>query len=195
MEMRKIALDKMRENDWNPNHVSDAIMRALVRSIREGGFVQPLVVREAGEGFEILDGAHRFRALMELGEKHADCVVVKDSDEAARMRTLTMNRLRGSLDHGELARLIDEMALEDERVMETLAYSEKELSEIRGLLEEAPELETNLPEEERFVLLDFYLSAEDAEVVNRALDATGEDDRASALVKLAKGYIGEGTDN
>jgi ParB-like chromosome segregation protein Spo0J len=151
--------------------------------------VQPLVVRQKGGVYEILDGAHRFRALKELGETAADCVLVEDNDEEARMRTLTMNRLRGRLDNEALAGLLDSLSLDDEAIRRALAYSEKELGEIRALLDDAPNLDFDIPEKESYELLDFYLAADEADLVRKALDKTGEDDRSKALVKMAREYL------
>ena len=189
MNIENIGLEKLRENDWNPNRVPEKIFRALVKNIRESGFVQPLLVRPAGGAYEVLDGAHRLRALKELDAEEAECVIVDDEDQAARMRTLAMNRLRGAFDHEELARVLETTDMEDEAIREALAYSENELAEIRGLLESEPQLDFNVSEAEHYELFDFYLAPEEAEILREALGATGEKDRARAITIVAKGYL------
>jgi ParB family chromosome partitioning protein len=187
MKIKRIEISDIRENGWNPNRMDERKFRALVKSISERGFVQPLVVRPAEHGaFEVLDGAHRLRALFELGEKHADCVVLDEKEADAKMRTLSMNRLRGECDYEALAGVLGTLGLDDAAISAALAFSERDLSEIRALLEKTPSVDFNLPAEERYVLMDFYLAPEDAEIVEKALKSTGKKNRSKALVALVR---------
>lgn len=68
----------------------------LVRSIREDGFTQPVIVRR--ENRQIVDGEHRWRAGKALGMKEIPVVFVSISDEQAKIATLRHNRARGSED-------------------------------------------------------------------------------------------------
>ena len=63
-----IPLDKIVENSWNPNEMTKAKYKALVGEIKRdnGNYAQPLSVRPIKDGmYEIIDGAHRYRALKE----------------------------------------------------------------------------------------------------------------------------------
>jgi ParB/RepB/Spo0J family partition protein len=187
MKIKRIEISKLRENLWNPNKMDDAKFRALVKSISERGFVQPIIVRPVKKGkFEVLDGAHRLRALRELKKKHADCVVLEESGAAAKMRTLSMNRLRGEFDGLKLADLVGTMGMSHDEIAAALAFSERELAALGSLLGKIPDPDFEIPEEEGFVLLDFYLSPDEAKIVERALKSTGEKNPAKALVLLAK---------
>jgi len=179
MKIRKIAISKLRENPWNPNRMDESRLSALRRVIAEKGFVQPLLVRPHPEkkgGYEILDGAHRFRVLRELGRKEAECVVVNDADGDAVLRTLAMNRLRGCEDPDSLASAVAGAALADEVLAKYLAFDEGEIAAMREMLSPPPEL--NLEPEEEYVLLDFYLTAGEADyvkgVLGRAIGNDGE---------------------
>jgi ParB family transcriptional regulator, chromosome partitioning protein len=52
----------------------------LKRSIRQEKLLDPLTVYQAGDKYVIIDGVMRFRAVLELGWKTVDCIVI-DADE------------------------------------------------------------------------------------------------------------------
>lgn len=189
MKIRNVAISSIVENSWNPNRVPDEMMRALEESIVEYGFVQPLVVRPKGEAFEVIDGAHRLRALKKIGFREIECVIVDDTDEDAKMRTVLMDRLRGSFDHEKLAELVASLEADEESIRRSLAYSEEQFEEIKSLLDSGGPEEFEVPEEELYELMDFYLPPGDADTVRAALRAAGEKERAPALVKIAKEYL------
>ena len=83
----------------NPNVMSDATFRKLVRNIERTGLYEPIVVRphpKEKDHFEIINGHHRVKALEQLGRKEADCVVWDVDDEQTAILLTTLNRLAGS---------------------------------------------------------------------------------------------------
>ncbi|MEL7444221.1 MAG: ParB/Srx family N-terminal domain-containing protein [Pseudomonadota bacterium] len=59
----------------------------LVPSIRALGLLQPLLVRPAGDGFEIVAGQRRYHALCAIAEEDGSaepvpCLVMTDGDDA-----------------------------------------------------------------------------------------------------------------
>ena len=61
LNVQNIPIDKLTPNPWNPNRVSDEMMVKLKNTIKRHGYIQPIIVRVKGEGYEIVDGEHRFR--------------------------------------------------------------------------------------------------------------------------------------
>lgn len=56
-------------NPWNPNKMNERQFAAELESIMHNGFLDPVTVREhAMEGYEIIDGEHRWKALQYLKE-------------------------------------------------------------------------------------------------------------------------------
>jgi ParB family chromosome partitioning protein len=194
MKVEKIPLSEIRENDYNPNRMAPELFEALVASIRDHGFVQPIVVRRAGRGYEIVDGAHRFRALKSLGHEHADCVVVEDGEHEAHLRTLMMNRLRGQMDNFSVARILK--GFKRPEIERYLAYTSKQREEFKELLERAPKL--NLPEillKPTPVVVEFLMSRKDAASVEKAIRATGEESRNKALLAICRHFLHHGAKN
>ena len=98
-KIKQIALSKLIAHPDNPNVMSDATFRKLVRNIERTGLYEPIVVRPHPDKkghFEIINGHHRVKALERLGHKEADCVVWDVDDEQTAVLLTTLNRLAGS---------------------------------------------------------------------------------------------------
>ena len=61
--VKQLALDDISPNPYQPRTVWDQQELAqLAESIRTNGVIQPIIVRPAGTGFELIAGERRFRA-------------------------------------------------------------------------------------------------------------------------------------
>lgn len=102
--VRKVPLEKIRANAYNPNAVAPPEMKLLELSIWEDGFTMPVVCYYLpGEDvYEIVDGYHRYTTLLtseriRTREKGMLPVVVIEKDLSNRMAsTIRHNRARGS---------------------------------------------------------------------------------------------------
>lgn len=71
----------IRPNPFQPRKVfSREALEELVASIREHGILQPLLVRKADDGYELIAGERRWRAAQEVGLKRVPVVVRVASD-------------------------------------------------------------------------------------------------------------------
>jgi ParB/RepB/Spo0J family partition protein len=133
--IQSIALDKLDFHPDNPNKQSKVNFAKLVRNIERTGRYEPLVVRpspkKAGR-FQIINGHHRFSALVRLGCEAADCIVWDVNDEQTDILLTTLNRLGGTdeldkklkllkrlnkrLECYELAKLLPQTAKQIERL-------------------------------------------------------------------------------
>lgn len=119
-----IPLADIQPNSWNPNRQNERQFAAEVESIRANGFISPIIVRKQGEGFEIVDGEHRFRAMNILAEendlsnkklesflskKSIPAVVLDISDSEAKKLTIIMNETRGKPNVAELSSLLSDL--------------------------------------------------------------------------------------
>ncbi len=67
MNEKTILLKNIRPNDYNPNEMTDDQFEELVREVKHlGKPPKPIILRNKGEFFEIVDGEHSYRALMKL---------------------------------------------------------------------------------------------------------------------------------
>lgn len=75
-EVQTVPLSRLRPSSINPRG-DEGDTDALVESIRHHGFFAPLVVRPAGDEFEVIAGNRRLAALKQLGWKHPVPVLVR----------------------------------------------------------------------------------------------------------------------
>lgn len=141
----EVDVDQVRENDWNPNEIEPAMFTQLVENMQKAGFNQPLVVRPYGGEdepfeYEVVDGAHRFRAAKQLGMKRVPVIVRPFSDAEAKTQTLAMNRLRGEMDPEAVAKLIRSIESDGIDLEELATHSGYDGDDIGSLLTDYPDL-------------------------------------------------------
>lgn len=102
--VRRVPLDKIRANAYNPNAVAPPEMKLLEKSILEDGYTMPIVCYYLPEEdlYEIVDGFHRY-TIMKTCDKVREReggfmpVVVIEKDISNRMAsTIRHNRARGT---------------------------------------------------------------------------------------------------
>lgn len=86
-------------------------LKALARSIKRLGLIQPLSVRKiSSDEYELIDGERRLRAAVILGFKKLPCIVVYDCDDnSALLRSLAANYCRSEPDFLDEADIISHM--------------------------------------------------------------------------------------
>lgn len=102
--VRRVPLEKVTANDYNPNSVAPPEMQLLETSIWEDGYTQPVVVVYDGDNdkYVVVDGFHRYCTLINsdrIREREQGMlpVVVLDKEMHDRMAsTIRHNRARGS---------------------------------------------------------------------------------------------------
>jgi ParB-like chromosome segregation protein Spo0J len=95
-QIQKIPIEKLRAHPDNPNRMSKETFTKLVRNIERTGRYEPIVVRQKGDLWQIINGHHRVKALRQLGYKTADCLVWDVDDHEAGILLATLNRLGGT---------------------------------------------------------------------------------------------------
>lgn len=100
----EIPLTQLRANPYQPRKTfeEDAI-KELAESIREHGVIQPIVVRQALKGYEIIAGERRFRASQLLGNATIPAVVRTYNDQQVMEIALIENVQREDLNSIEVA--------------------------------------------------------------------------------------------
>lgn len=94
----QLPLADLRPRPGQPRRYFDPeAMRSLVASVRDQGVLQPLLVRETREGYEIVAGERRYRAALEAGLSHVPVIVRRLSDEEAQLMALAENLQREDL--------------------------------------------------------------------------------------------------
>lgn len=100
--VRRVPIDQIHANAYNPNAVAPPEMKLLYKSILEDGYTMPIVCYEvAADNYEIVDGYHRYRVMLEhqdIYEREGGCLPVSVIDKPLSDRmasTIRHNRARG----------------------------------------------------------------------------------------------------
>jgi ParB family chromosome partitioning protein len=151
----------------------DEAIGSLAASIREVGILQPIVVRKAGPGYELIAGERRLRAAKLAGLATVP-VVVRDTDDADTLReALIENIHREDLGPVELAeafrQLLEELGLKQEELADRVGVSRSHIANTIRLLQ--------LPLDVQQLLTDGKIQAGHA----RTLLALGDSEAQSTL--------------
>ena len=134
-----IPLAQLRPNPQQPRRRFDEEgLRELAASIRAYGILQPLTVRRAEGGYQLIAGERRMRAAAMAGLREVPCLIARVDEQDAGMLALIENLQRRDLDCFEeaaaIARLISRYALSQEQAAEKLGRSQSAVANKLRLL-------------------------------------------------------------
>ena len=141
--------DLLRPNKFQPRtQMDDERIDDLARSIRANGIIQPIIVRKAEQGYEIIAGERRWRAAQRAG-LHRVPVVVRDIPEDRLLAVaLIENIQREDLNPIEEAhayrRLADEFHLTQEQIADAVGKDRSSIANIVRLLRLPQEVRGNV---------------------------------------------------
>ncbi len=96
--VREIPIEKVRPNPSQPRMTfHQDTLQELAASVREHGVLQPILVRPAGEGYEIIAGERRWRASKLAGKETIPAIVERFDDATALEIALIENLQREDL--------------------------------------------------------------------------------------------------
>lgn len=183
--LRQIPLSSIRPNPLQPRKEFGAgELAELQASIRANGLLQPVTVRQAAEGFELIAGERRLRAVQQLGWREIPAIV-RDSaevdDKALLLLALVENLQRTNLnpiEEGEgYQQLITQFSLTQQEVAEVVGKDRSTVANTLRLLA--------LPSIVRRMVREGALSIGHA----RALLSLGDEHR---MIELAKEVVSAG---
>jgi ParB family transcriptional regulator, chromosome partitioning protein len=125
-QVRNIPVQLVDPSPYQPRrHFDDEAIRELAASIRQHGIIQPVIVREIGERFELIAGERRLRAARSLGLEAIPALVRRYTDEQALEAALVENLQREDIS-------VVEAALAYQRLAEEFHYSQAEIAQRTG---------------------------------------------------------------
>lgn len=139
----EIALDRIRVNPYQPRRaVEQADLEALAASIAEHGVLQPVLVVETIDGYQLVAGERRVRAARMAGLERIPAVVRQLADRHHLELALVENVQRADLDAMEEAhafrQLIDEFGLTQEDLAKRVGRARSTVANTLRLLDLEP---------------------------------------------------------
>lgn len=144
--LRDLPVEQVRPGKYQPRSVFDPDrLEELADSIRRQGVIQPVVVRDLGNGdFELIAGERRWRAAQIAGIDVIPAIVREVADDVAIAMALVENIQREDLNPLEeasaLRRLVDEFELTHQEAAEAVGRSRSAVSNLLRLLELSAEV-------------------------------------------------------
>lgn len=123
-----VAIDDLHPDPANPRRISDDELDTLTRSLRQRGFVQPVLARRVDR--IVIGGHQRQVAARRLGMTSVPVIWLDISIEQARLLNLALNRISGSWDEQLLARLLLDLQATDEADLRLSGHGEDELKDL-----------------------------------------------------------------
>ena len=146
----EISVNAIEANPFQPRTTfDDQALEELAASIRKLGVVQPLTVRDAGNGkYQLIAGERRLRAARLAGLTHVPAYVRTADDQGMLELALVENIQREDLDAVEVAisfqRLIEECRLTQEQLSDMVGKQRSTISNYMRLLKLPAEIQLGI---------------------------------------------------
>ena len=178
VSMMELELSQVRPNPRQPRKAFEReAIDALAESIKHDGVVQPIIVRDGGDGYEIVAGERRWRAAKLAGLRTIPALVRPVDDRDSLILALAENVAREDLNPVEQARgyavLSDELDLSQTEIARRVGKSRPAVANTMRLLE--------LPDD----VLELIAGGKLSEGHGRALLLTPGHDERLALARRA----------
>lgn len=139
----RISVGSISPSPFQPRRTWDpATLSALADSIRRTGLLQPILVRQAVGGYELVAGERRWRAATEAGLTHIPAIVKTLSDEQAAEHALIENVQRedlNAMDRAHALRVLgDRFSLTHQDLAERLGLDRSTVANLIRLTELEP---------------------------------------------------------
>lgn len=133
----------IRPNPAQPRTIfREEALQELCESIRKHGILQPLSVRRAGGGYQLIAGERRLRAGIMAGLTEVPCILMNMSDQESGMVALVENLQRQDLDFIEEAQgiklLMSSWSMSQEQAARVLGKSQSAIANKLRLLRHSP---------------------------------------------------------
>jgi ParB family transcriptional regulator, chromosome partitioning protein len=118
----QIDIDLIEPSPYQPRtRFREQALDELARSIQSSGIIQPLVVRQVGNRYQLIAGERRWRAAQRAGLTSVSAIVRQVPDELALEMTLVENIQREDLNAIEQARAFERLMDEFNTTQEAVA--------------------------------------------------------------------------
>lgn len=142
--IKRVPIEKIQANTYNPNHVAPPEMKLLYKSIKEDGYTMPIVCYylEEKDKYEIVDGFHRYTTMLnhkDIYEREEGCLPVSVIDKPISDRmasTIRHNRARGSHDIELMTNIVSDLVnsgMSDSWIMKNIGMDADELLRLKQI--------------------------------------------------------------
>ena len=174
----EIPLNELRANPYQPRKIFDEeSLDELASSIKEHGVFQPIIVKKAIQGYEIIAGERRVKASIKAGLEKIPAIIKYFNDtemmEIALLENLQRENLSAIEEANAYKKLQETLNLSHEGLAKRLGKSRSHITNMLGLL--------SLPEKVQEAVQNNEISMAHARVLSKLVD---KDQQISLLNKI-----------
>ena len=131
-----IPVDKITRNKDQPRQVFfNESLESMASSIKENGQLAPIIVRKGKDGYELIAGERRWRAMQSIREDMIDAIVMDVTDKESALIAIVENVQREQLNAIEEAEALNKLNTEYDMTHDDIAkYTGKSRSHITNIL-------------------------------------------------------------
>lgn len=132
LRRESLSVDVLIPNEDNPNEMTDQQFNLLCQSIEEGGFIDPLYVRDLGnDTYRVVGGHHRLEVGKLLGFEEVPCTIVdndKLGEDLEKFQMVKLNTIHGQMSPQKFAKLYEQLSedYQDEVMQEMMGFASQE---------------------------------------------------------------------
>ena len=144
MEYKKVSINELKPNAYNPNVMQENTLAHLIEEIKRIGFLQPILINKNNI---IIDGEHRWKAAKEAGLTEVPVIQVDMDEKDAKITTINMNQIKGSIDPLKFADLLINLEedFDKEQIQDLLRMNELEIETLKMLKDLPSDFEIEEP--------------------------------------------------
>ena len=143
-DIKRVPIEKIQANSYNPNSVAPPEMKLLYQSIKEDGYTMPIVCYylEDIDKYEIVDGYHRYTTMLnhkDIYEReggHLPVSVINKPISDRMASTIRHNRARGSHSIALMTNIVSELVdsgMSDQWIMRNIGMDADELLRLKQI--------------------------------------------------------------
>jgi DNA modification methylase len=133
LSVEEVSIAELRPDPANPRRISEEDLDALERSLRQFGFVQPVLARR--EDRTVIGGHQRLVAARRLGLTTVPVTWLDVTVGQARLLGLALNKISGSWDDQLLARLLADLQATPDVDVSLSGFDEDEVKDLLRSIE------------------------------------------------------------
>lgn len=181
-EIFELEISKLRPNPYQPRtYFDESALQDLADSIKEHGIFQPLIVKKAVKGYEIVAGERRFRAAGIVGLETVPVVVREFNDqqmmEIALLENLQRENLNGIEEASAYELMLSKLQITQSELSKRVGKSRTHITNTLGIL--------RLPSDIQQLVTEGQISTAHARTLSKFEDP-------KEIRKLAKNIVEDG---
>ncbi|MBU0571874.1 MAG: ParB/RepB/Spo0J family partition protein [Candidatus Omnitrophica bacterium] len=151
-KIEHVRLSEIVPNRFQPRkRFAENKMEELMSSIREKGVIQPILVRQRGEGYELIAGERRWRAARELQLEDIPVIIKKGVDDVSSLEMSMIENIQredfNPIEEADAYReLIDQFGYTLEKIGQEVGKDKTTISNSMRLLNLSAEIQGHIEE-------------------------------------------------